>query len=75
MGGPKGHLSNDEAAKMLAALASPALHTLVLTHLSQTNNTPELALEAAGRALEGLGRDDVRRVVALQDDVGPNLKV
>ena len=73
--GPQGHLSNDEAAEMLALLAGPALHTLVLAHLSATNNTPELALEAARRTLAALGREDVRVLVAAQDTVGPNLSV
>lgn len=75
VGGPKGHLSNDQAAEMLGALASPALHTLVLTHLSGVNNSPELATAAANRALGLIERDDVRLVVATQDDIGPNLRV
>lgn len=75
VGGPRGHLSNDEAAEVLQALATPALHTLVLLHLSGVNNTPELARAAAQRALARLGRADVRVLVASQDEVGPNLEV
>jgi len=75
VGGPRGHLSNDEAAEVLRALASPALHTLVLLHLSSVNNTPELALTTARRTLAELGRTDVHVLVAPQDEVGPNLEV
>jgi len=72
---PRGHLSNDQAAEMLRALASPALHTLVLLHLSAVNNTPELACAAAQRTLAQLGQPDVRVLVAAQDEIGPNLAV
>jgi len=73
--GPQGHLSNAQAAECLAGLVGPELHTLVLAHLSQENNTPELALEAARGALEAAGRTDVRILVAAQELVGPNLEV
>lgn len=45
--GPRGHLSNAEAADLLAEVAGPSTRTLVLAHLSRTNNRPELALSAA----------------------------
>ena len=73
--GPGGHLSNQEAARMLRTLAGPELHTLVLAHLSETNNRPELALEAAHGTLSELGRDDVEVLVADQHEIGPNLRV
>lgn len=73
--GPHGHLSNEEAATMLGLLAGPELHTVVLAHLSEVNNTPERALEAAAGALRALGRDDVRLLVAPRDGIGPNLEV
>ncbi len=49
--GPRGHLSNAEAAEILAEVAGPSTRTLVLAHLSRTNNRPELALSAARSAL------------------------
>ena len=73
--GGAGHLSNAQAAELLAALAGPRLHTLVLAHLSLTNNRPELAVAAARGALEELGRPEVRVVVAAQDEPGPVLDV
>ena len=73
--GAGGHLSNAQAARVLERLVGPELHTLVLAHLSETNNTRELALEAAQQTLTRLGRDDVRVVVAEQDRIGPALRV
>lgn len=73
--GPGGHLSNLEASDMLARLAGPELHTLVLAHLSETNNTPELAVSAARATLARLGRDDVEVRIASQHEIGPNLEV
>ena len=64
--GPRGHLSNDQAADLIEALAGPRLHTLVLAHLSEKNNTPAHAIEAARRGLARIGRADVEVVVALQ---------
>ena len=46
-----GHLSNEDAADFLAELMSPHLHVVVLAHLSETNNTPMLAREAARSVL------------------------
>jgi phosphoribosyl 1,2-cyclic phosphodiesterase len=43
--GPQGHLSNSESAKALRALLGPNTRAVLLGHLSQRNNTEELALE------------------------------
>jgi phosphoribosyl 1,2-cyclic phosphodiesterase len=42
----QGHLANDDAARFLADLLHDRLQHVVLAHLSETNNLPELALEA-----------------------------
>jgi len=73
--GDGGHLSNAQAAAMLRLLAGPELHTLVLAHLSRTNNRADLALECARAELEHLGLAHVQVLVASQDEVGPNLAV
>jgi len=73
--GPRGHLSNEEAARMLEWLAGPELHTVVLAHLSLVNNLPLLALEAARTTLDRLGLHHVRVVLAEQHAIGPNLAV
>ncbi|MGL4209392.1 MAG: MBL fold metallo-hydrolase, partial [Candidatus Adiutrix sp.] len=46
-----GHLSNEVAAELAAYLCHPDLKYLVLAHLSETNNHPDLALKAASGAL------------------------
>ena len=43
----QGHLANEDAALFLKNLMHPKLQVAVLAHLSETNNTPELARSAA----------------------------
>jgi phosphoribosyl 1,2-cyclic phosphodiesterase len=73
--GPRGHLSNDEAARMLLWMAGPHLHTLVLAHLSETNNAAAIAQETALRTLQLLGRPDVQVLIAAQHAPGASLRV
>jgi len=47
VGGPLGHLSNDASVALLRQLDCTRLRHLVLTHLSEKNNTPALAMAAA----------------------------
>lgn len=47
-----GHLSNHEAARLIGELLHPQLSHLVLSHLSETNNTPALAEEAVRAVLD-----------------------
>ena len=47
IGSRVGHLSNGQAAELLSRLCHPGLERVVLAHLSETNNRPELALAAA----------------------------
>lgn len=51
VGGSRGHLSNAQAAGLLATIDCTRLQHLVLTHISETNNTPEHARSAAAGAL------------------------
>ena len=52
--GQGGHLSNEQGARLLEDLLrhDTKLEALVLAHLSETNNTPELALGAARGVLQ-----------------------
>ncbi len=47
----KGHLSNQDSRELVTALKHEGLQHVVLAHLSETNNTPEKALQAVGLAL------------------------
>jgi phosphoribosyl 1,2-cyclic phosphodiesterase len=53
--GPNGHLSNAEAALMGRSCVHRGLRHLVLCHLSQVNNRPEIALKTMRSALRGSG--------------------
>ena len=57
--GPFGHLSNEDAARLLERGLGEACRTVVLAHLSQKNNHPELALRTAEESLARAGRRDV----------------
>jgi len=48
-----GHLSNNSGSALLQSLVWEGMETVILGHLSETNNRPELALDAAKRALTG----------------------
>jgi phosphoribosyl 1,2-cyclic phosphodiesterase len=62
--GPLGHLSNAAAAEILDALDKRRLRTLVAAHLSQKNNTGQLALESIAGVI---GREGIDVVVAEQE--------
>lgn len=53
----KGHLSNDMAASLLPRYATSGVSHIALAHLSQENNTPELAFDTAAAALLSQGVD------------------
>ena len=54
--GPRGHLSNSDAADLVRRFASPRLKKLFLAHLSGECNEPSLALETMRAALAEMGR-------------------
>lgn len=62
----QGHLSNTQASELIARAAGPRLRHLVLAHLSDENNTPSLALDAARQGLQRAGRAQVVVHVARQ---------
>lgn len=64
--GPHGHLSNAQAAELLARSGVGRLRHLVLAHLSEQNNRPELALQAAHEGLHAAGVRGVHVHVADQ---------
>ena len=52
VGGPLGHLSNSQAAGLLAEIDTSRLQHVVAAHLSEQNNQPGLAREALAGALD-----------------------
>ena len=52
VGGPLGHLSNDQATQLLASLDHSRLQHVVAMHLSEHNNTPQRARRALSDAMD-----------------------
>ena len=50
-----GHLSNDDCAKELPAFVNSGVRQILLSHLSEHNNTPALALACSINALKNAG--------------------
>jgi phosphoribosyl 1,2-cyclic phosphodiesterase len=62
-----GHLSNNSGSALLRDLVWTGLETVFLGHLSETNNRPELAVEAAMRALNGQSTCAPKLLIGRQD--------
>ena len=54
--GEMGHLSNDQAAKLVNELCSHKLKKVILAHLSENNNLPELAYSTVSGYLKKNGK-------------------
>jgi phosphoribosyl 1,2-cyclic phosphodiesterase len=65
IGGRYGHLSNQASAEILAAVDQSKLKLVIGAHLSQQNNTPQLARDAI---YQGLGADKAEVVIACQHE-------
>lgn len=69
----QGHLCNEDAAEFLAQLVSDHLRFVVLAHLSETNNTPDLARNAALQSVADWGETSL--LVAGQDESMPLMQI
>jgi len=69
--GPEGHISNLDAAELTDSIRSTRLQWVCLAHLSQQNNTPEVAM-ATHRAVRG---PDAELHLASRYEVGEELHV
>ncbi|ADK84270.1 beta-lactamase [Desulfarculus baarsii DSM 2075] len=69
-----GHLSNHDSAQLLTELMHVGLGQVVLAHLSETNNFPELARRAAEGVVRWAGLN-TRVEVAAQGEPTPVLEV
>ncbi|MBA2321060.1 MAG: MBL fold metallo-hydrolase [Deltaproteobacteria bacterium] len=72
--GNHGHLSNAQAADLVAAGASSRLRHLLLAHLSDENNRPVLAEEAAHHGLSRAGYRGVTVAVGRQREPLPAVR-
>lgn len=69
--GRYGHMSNELAAKTALALANRGTKQIMLSHLSDENNTPALAYKSVSEMLEsgGIKQSDVQLSVAARYEV------
>ena len=73
-----GHLSNEAGAELAAFAVESGTRTVVLAHLSQTNNTPAHAYEVVCRRLRAMGCDpeqDISLSVAPVDTLGDTVSL
>jgi phosphoribosyl 1,2-cyclic phosphodiesterase len=63
-----GHLSNRAAAELVREVAGPALHTVILGHLSEDCNHPDLAIRTVKNALLEAGCPETRVVCAPRNE-------
>jgi phosphoribosyl 1,2-cyclic phosphodiesterase len=54
VGGPLGHLANEQAADLARSLVDTRVQSLVLVHVSRSNNSPDRALEAVASRVRRL---------------------
>lgn len=64
--GRKGHLSNDVVCDFIRSGLDSSIDTLVLGHLSEHNNHPEIVRTQAARALDGARRTLFTRLVVAE---------
>jgi phosphoribosyl 1,2-cyclic phosphodiesterase len=75
IGGRFGHLSNAEAAVLLAATVEDDCQAVVLAHLSESNNTATLARAAVAGALAAGGRSRCAMHVARRSTPTPAVEI
>ncbi|MBT3565559.1 MBL fold metallo-hydrolase [Pseudomonadales bacterium] len=68
VGGMHGHLNNEQAAQLLLKIDLSKLQHLIISHISEKNNSIELALKAMNSALDPLAAFNGNLVVARQDE-------
>ena len=75
IGGRLGHLSNTEAATLLAATADANCQAVILAHLSESNNTAAKARQAVSSALAAAGRSRYAMRVAERRRPSPAVEI
>ena len=67
--GKEGHLSNEDAGRLMEELIHDGLSQIILAHLSQINNLPEIAYDKARDMLESKSCGHIRLEVAGQNNI------
>ncbi len=65
----KGHLSNESCGEYLSRIVGPNTKKIVLAHLSEHNNKPDLALETVKHILANNNIDNIETTCATQKEI------
>ncbi len=64
----EGHLSNKDCSYYLKTFIGENTNNIILIHLSEENNTEELAYNELKKVLEELNRNDIRIIISRQKE-------
>lgn len=70
-----GHLSNKSCAELVCYLASKGIKRFMLGHLSDSNNTPEIAFDETSKAIEFNGLNIDSLSVAPKDEISEIISI
>lgn len=70
-----GHLSNHQSAELLQRIINDQLKVVILAHMSETNNSADLALRTARKSVPAFLDQQGSILCALQDKVGPEIEL
>ncbi len=70
-----GHLSNEQSAELLESIVNDDLKVIILAHMSETNNTQELAEGCARESLRAFTAQKGSVFCATQYRVGPTVEL
>ena len=73
--GREGHLSNSDCADLLDDIYHEGLQKVILAHLSEENNRPDLAYDSILKRMSKRFHPEVEVSIAMQDRVGEMLAV
>ena len=71
----RGHLSNQSAAELLPAIIGPLTQHVILAHVSNDCNHPDLVQRIICERLTDLNRNDINVCVARQNSVGETITI
>jgi phosphoribosyl 1,2-cyclic phosphodiesterase len=76
VGGEYGHLSNTMAGELILNHASPGLEYVLLSHLSENNNTPDIALQTFQSAIkERVDLGHLQTILTSRYGISPVVKI
>ncbi len=73
--GNQGHLSNEQASRLLNSVCHRDLKVVVLAHLSKVNNIDKIAYMEAERTLRSGGLEDTHIIISYQDEPTPLISI